>query len=195
MVHRGSRFNPGGWLALMEHWLDVVFSHPDLYGTAVIAGKSAVIYIFLVLGLRLLGQRELGQMSVYDLVLIVVLANAVQNAMVGSDTTLIGGIVAASTLLVLNRLFTYLLSLSPDLERALVGEPVLIIRDGHLLRAQMDREGVTDDEVMAALHEHGVARVQDVQMAVLEVDGTISVVPREAAVSRTRHRVRGLRNL
>ena len=95
----------------MEHWLDVVFSHPDLYGTAVIAGKSAVIYIFLVLGLRLLGQRELGQMSVYDLVLIVVLANAVQNAMVGSDTTLIGGIVAASTLLVLNRLFTYLLSL------------------------------------------------------------------------------------
>ena len=134
-------------------------------------------------------------MSVYDLVLIVVLANAVQNAMVGSDTTLIGGIAAATTLLVLNRLFTYLLSLSPDLERALVGEPVLIIRDGHLLRAQMDREGVTDDEVMAALHEHGVARVQDVQMAVLEVDGTISVVPRDAAVSRTRHRVRGLRNL
>src|SRR5579875_291731 len=88
----------------MIKWLMDVFSHPDLYGCLVIAGKTTVIYFFLVIGLRIMGKRELGQMNVYDLVLIIVLANAVQNAMVGNDNSLLGGIVAATTLLFWNRL-------------------------------------------------------------------------------------------
>src|SRR5579884_2222480 len=140
---------------MLAAWLSTVLSHPDLPGALAIAGKTAVIYVFLVVGLRLLGKRELGQMTIYDLVLIVVLANSVQNAMVGNDNTLGGGLVAALTLLVLNRLFTVLLLKSPALEHHMVGEPVLIVNDGHLLKDRLEKEGLTAEVVMAALREHG----------------------------------------
>src|SRR5579864_3043421 len=138
----------------MSQWLTEVFTHPTPEGVAIIAGKTALIYVFLVVGLRLMGKRELGQMNIYDLVLIIVLANAVQNAMVGNDSSLVGGIVAAITLLILNRLFTLAMAKSPRLERAMVGDPVLILNDGQLIEGHMRREGVTKEQVMAALREH-----------------------------------------
>src|ERR1700720_2085808 len=107
----------------MHAWLNEVFSHPDVNGLLVIAGKTTVIYLFLVGGLRFFGKRELGQMNIYDLVLIIVLANAVQNAMVGSDTTLAGGLVAATTLLLLNRGTTFVMASSSAVEHYLVGQP------------------------------------------------------------------------
>ena len=178
---------------LVNQWLAAVFTYPDLLGMASIAGKTALIYVFLVGGLRLLGRRELGQMTIYDLVLIVVLANAVQNAMVGNDTTLVGGIVAALTLLVINRIFTLLLTRFPRLERSLVGEPLLIVSEGHLLEDAIRQEGVGREQVMAALREHGLSKIEDARMCVLEVDGTISVVPNDSPVHRTRRRFRALR--
>jgi uncharacterized membrane protein YcaP (DUF421 family) len=178
---------------MVNDWLAEVFSHPDLAGALIIAGKTTVIYLFLIVGLRLLGKRELGQMTIYDLVLIIVLANSVQNAMVGNDTTLFGGLVAALTLLVLNRLFALLIIRYPALAHRMVGEPVLIVKDGRLLTEPMKREGVTRELVMAALREHGLSNLQDVQMCVLETDGSISVVPKEATVHRTRRHVRALR--
>ena len=178
---------------MLIDWLAAVFSHPDPLGALIIAGKTAVVYVFLLVGLRLLGKRELGQMTIYDLVLIVVLANSVQNAMVGSDTTLVGGIVAACTLLLLNQLATVLLVAHPRLEHFAVGEPVLLVRGGDMLREKMRKEGITPDLVMAALREHGIGDLKEVQMAVLEVDGTISVVPKQATVYRTRHHFRALR--
>lgn len=177
----------------MEQWLAEVFSRPDLLGMLAIAAKTAVIYVFVLAGLRLLGTRELGQMSAYDLVLIVVIANAVQNALVGGDTTLVGGMVSALTLLVLNRVFTWLLDRFPALERRMVGEPVVLVSDGLPRWDRMRREGVTREELMAGLREHGVASLDEIRLAVLEVDGTISVVPREARVHRTQRRYRGLR--
>jgi uncharacterized membrane protein YcaP (DUF421 family) len=177
----------------MRHWLNDVFSRPDPHGMAVIAGKTAIIYVFLIIGLRLLGKRELGQMTIYDLVLIIVLANSVQNAMVGSDTSLVGGVVAAITLLILNRLFTVAVAHSTKLRHVMVGEPLLILHDGHLLMDRLRREGVSREQVMAALREHGMAKPEDAQMAVLEVDGTISVVPGGVGVHRTHHHFRGLR--
>jgi uncharacterized membrane protein YcaP (DUF421 family) len=178
----------------MGKWLADVFSHPQTVADALsIAGKTTVIYIFLVLGLRLLGKRELGQMNIYDLVLIIVLANAVQNAMVGSDNSLVGGIIAAITLLVLNRLFTLLLARSPRLERAMVGEPTLILNDGQFIPDHMQREGVTREQVLAAMREHGIDNPEECHMCVLEVDGTISVVPKEATVHKTRHHFKALR--
>jgi uncharacterized membrane protein YcaP (DUF421 family) len=178
---------------MLNDWLAEVFSHPDPVGTLVIAGKTAIIYLFLVAGLRLLGKRELGQMTIYDLVLIIVLANSVQNAMVGNDTTLFGGLAAALTILVLNRIFALLIVRYPALAHQMVGEPVLIVNDGKLLLNRMKREGVTREIVMAALREHGLSRPEDAHMCVLEVDGTISVVPQDAAVHRTRRHVRALR--
>src|SRR6202020_2331449 len=110
----------------MASWLAEVFSHPSslnnaeyLHMLGAIALKTTIIYFFLVIGLRILGKRELGQMNIYDLVLIIVLANAVQNAMVADDNTLIGGMTAATTLLVLSRLFTVAMFHSKRLEHVM----------------------------------------------------------------------------
>ncbi len=175
------------------NWLSSVFSHPTLAGSAFIAGKTAVVYIFLVAGLRLMGKRELGQMNTYDLVLIIVLANAVQNAMVGSDNSLIGGMVAATTLLIMNRLFTHVMDCSDRVEHFMVGEPAIILNDGELLVDRMRREGITRAQVMAALREHGLEKTGDAHLCILEVDGTISVVPRDSAVHRTKRHFRAFR--
>src|SRR5436305_5595335 len=118
---------------MLPHWLVEIFTHPDPRGLLIIVGKTTVVYLFLVGGLRILGKRELGQMNIYDLVLIIVLANAVQNAMVGNDSTLVGGIVAAVTLLLLNRLFSFVMARSDRLEKFMVGEPMLIVNDGQIL--------------------------------------------------------------
>jgi uncharacterized membrane protein YcaP (DUF421 family) len=175
------------------HWLSDVFSQPGLIGIFVVAAKTTVVYFFLVLGLRLLGKRELGQMTIFDLVLVIVLANSVQNAMVGNDNTLAGGLVAATTLLVLSRLLTLLLNKNRKLTRALVGEPLLIVSHGHLLPVHMQKEGITKEQVMAALREHGLSKLDQARIAVLEVDGTISVVPEESKVFRTQRHYRALR--
>ncbi len=177
---------------LLSQWLADIFSHPDWMGALVIAGKTTVVYLVLILGLRLLGKRELGQMSIYDLVLIVVIANAVQNAMVGQDNTLFGGLTAAFTLLVLNRGFTILLIRSERVEHLMLGEPVLIAKDGKLLEEPMRKQGLTKEHVLAAMREHEIDNLSKVQMAVLEVDGTISIVPKEQSVFRTHHKFRGL---
>ena len=178
---------------MLMKWLADVFSHPTLMGAALIAGKTAAIYLFLVIGLRLLGKRELGQMNIYDLVLIIVLANAVQNAMVGDDNSLGGGLVSATTLLTLNRLFAMAMLRFTKLEHVMIGEPLVIVKDGELVQNCCRKEGVTRDQIMAALREHGIDKLDDVAMCVLEVDGTISVISRQASVQRTRRHFKALR--
>jgi uncharacterized membrane protein YcaP (DUF421 family) len=170
-----------------------IFDAPSVSGAAIIAAKTAVIYLFLIVGLRLLGKRELGQLSLYDLVMIIVLGNAVQNAMINNDNTLGGGLVAAGVLLGLNRLFNEIISRSRRVEHLMVGEPVLIVSDGKLLEGPMRRQGLTVDEVMAALREHGIDELSDVHLCILEVDGSISVVPRHAPVLKSKRHYRGLR--
>lgn len=170
-----------------------ILSHPDLKGALLIAGKTTVIYFFLVLGLRLLGKRELGQMNIYDLVLVIVLANAVQNAMVGDDNTLVGGVIAATTLLIWNKLFNMLLARSKRIERTMVGGPVLILNHGKPIQERMHREGVTRDQLLAALREHGIDRMESARMCVLEVDGSISVVPERSDTYRTHRHFKQLR--
>ena len=156
-------------------------------------GTTLIVYVVLVVGLRLLGKRELGQMSVYDLVLIVILGNAVQNAMINNDNTLGGGVVAAFVLLLANRVLNVMIVRSPKVERALVGEPVLIVSDGVVLQGAMDRQGITRDQLEAALREHGYDSLDGIHSVILEVDGSMSVVPRQASVTRTRRHYRGLR--
>ena len=174
-------------------FVDLVLSHPTWRGAAVIAAKTTVIYAFLVIGLRLLGRRTLGQMNIYDLVVIIVLANAVQNAMVGNDTSLVGGVVAAVTLLVLNRVVTTLIARSPNAERVLVGEPIVLVNHGQLVSGNLKRCGITEDQVMEALREHELDHLDRARLCVLEADGTISVVPAGSPVHRTRRHYRGLR--
>jgi uncharacterized membrane protein YcaP (DUF421 family) len=130
-------------------------------------------------------------MTTFDLVVVLVIANAVQNAMVGSNVSLTAGIVAAGTLLIVNTVVGRLGLRSTWLRERLRGEPALLVHDGALIREHLRREGVGEDEVMQALREHGVDDIRTVRTAVLEVDGTISVIPADAASSRTRRLIRG----
>jgi uncharacterized membrane protein YcaP (DUF421 family) len=170
-----------------------VFDHPTWHGAGVIALKTLIVYAVLVIGLRLLGKRELGQMSVYDLVLIVILGNAVQNAMINNDNTLGGGVVAAMVLLLANRVLNVAMVRSPRVERALEGEPVLIVSNGVVLAGAMRRQGITRDQLDAALREHGYDSLDGIHSVILEVDGTMSVIPRQATVMKTRRHYRGIR--
>jgi uncharacterized membrane protein YcaP (DUF421 family) len=178
---------------MLGHWLNVVFSHPSPLVTLAIVGKTVVIYLLVVAGLRLAGTRELGEMSVYDFVLVVIIANAVQNALVGGDNTMVGGLASAFTLLATNRALTWLFDRFPTLERRVIGKPVVLITNGRPSWRRLQREGIDRDELMAALRQHGVESIRQVRLAVMEVDGEISVVPREGgARRRPRRRFRGL---
>jgi uncharacterized membrane protein YcaP (DUF421 family) len=174
-------------------WLSKVFDHPDAVGTAIIALKTIVIYAFLILGLRLLGKRELGQMNIYDLVLIIVLGNAVQNAMMNNDNSLCGGLVAATVLLLANRIFNGLMRRSVKLSRTMVGNPVLILNNGVPIESRMAHEGISHEQLMMALREHGLVGPAEARMAILEVDGSISVVPQQSEVLRTKRHFKALR--
>ena len=141
--------------------------------------RTAIVYLFVVTALRLSGKREVGQMSVLELVVILVISDAVQNSMVGDNTSLWGGLVAVATLLSLDFGLKALTRRSKTVRTAIEGEPRLLVRDGRLLERAIDEEGVEAAEVRAAIRAHGLARVEDVRFAVLETDGSISVVPRE----------------
>jgi uncharacterized membrane protein YcaP (DUF421 family) len=156
-----------------------------------IVGRSLVVYLAVLLGLRLGGRRELGQLTPFDLVVILLVANAVQNAMVGSDTSLQGGLVSAATLLGINAVVARLRLRSAGVRELVEGVPIVLVQHGELVPANLRREGITEDEVLAAVREHGeVGGLHDVESAVLEVDGTVSVVPMVANVHRTRRRLR-----
>jgi uncharacterized membrane protein YcaP (DUF421 family) len=146
---------------------------------AEVALRTAIVYAFLVIGLRLGGKREVGQLAILDLIVLLVIADAVQNAMVGDNTTLWGGLVAASTLLILDKALKSLSGRSRSIKRVLEGEPRLLVRDGRLLERAMREEGVDLDDLEMAIREHGLAKIGEVGLGVLERDGTISIVPRE----------------
>ena len=152
---------------------------PDL-GSSLgeVAIRTAIVYVFLVVALRLGGKRDVGQMSILDLVVLLVIADAVQNAMVGENTSLLGGLVAASVLVLLDRGLRLVERRSRRARRAFEGEPRMLIRDGVVLQGALRSEDISSDELAAALREHGVLSPAEVRLAVLEVDGSISVIPR-----------------
>ncbi len=148
-----------------------------------VALRTGIVYLFLLVGIRLSGKRQLGQMAPIDLILLLTLSNAVQNAMTGPDTSVAGGLLAATTLLLLDRALTLIGLRSRRARRVLAGEPTLLILRGQVLKDHCLREGIDRDELRAALREHGLARPQQVELAVLEMDGSISVVPREGGAA------------
>jgi uncharacterized membrane protein YcaP (DUF421 family) len=150
--------------------------------------RTLIIYLVVLIGLRLTGKRPLGQMAPFDLVLLLLISNAVQNAMTGPDNTVLGGILSASTLLIANLIFGHLSERVHVVRTLFLGEPTELIRDGELLTKNLEREDITDDEVLSALREHGVEDVEKVQLAMLEIDGTISVVSSDAKRLRGRRR-------
>jgi len=141
--------------------------------------RTALVYLSIVVGVRLAGKREIGQMTAFDLVLLLLLSNAVQNAMTGPDSSVVGGIEAALTLFVVNALVVYAAFRIPGVQRQLAGRATLLISNGQIITQNLHAELITQDELLAALREHGVESPEDVALAVLEVDGSISVVRRD----------------
>jgi uncharacterized membrane protein YcaP (DUF421 family) len=144
-----------------------------------VALRVAVIYLFLVIVLRISGKREVGQMSILELIVVLLISDAVQNSMVGENTTVWGGMVAVATLLGLDYGLNVVTHRSRRVRRAIEGEPRLLVRDGRLLTKALDEEGVDANDVRAAIRAHGLARIEDIRMAVLETDGSISVIPKD----------------
>ena len=141
--------------------------------------RSAVVYGFLLIVLRLMGKRQIGQLAPFDLVLILVLSNAVQNAMNGGDNSVFGGLVSASTLFALNSAVGVVTSRSKRAEALIEGHPLVLIHNGKLYDAMLKRANITRHELNSALRQAGCGCVDEVQYAVLENNGAISVVPRD----------------
>jgi uncharacterized membrane protein YcaP (DUF421 family) len=167
---------------------------PSISELLIVAGRAAIVYIAVLIGLRLMGKRELGQMTVFDLVVVLLLANAVQNAMVGADTSVQGGLVAAFILLALNRIVAAARLHSGVWGRLIEGNPTVLVQEGHVLDAAIRMEGLERTQIEMAMREHGIASLSDVKLAVMETDGSISIVPREATVIRTRKHVRQIKH-
>src|SRR3954465_2844658 len=121
---------------------------------AEIAVRSAVVYIVIIVGIRLSGKREVGQMTPFDLTLLLLLSNSVQNAMTGSDTSLAGGAVAATTLLLLNFVVAEYSGINRRFRKVIQGSPTLLVHNGKVVMTHMAREHVTMDELERALREH-----------------------------------------
>jgi len=139
-----------------------------------IAIRTSIIYLLVLIGVRLSGKREVGQMTPFDLTLLLLLSNSVQNAMTGPDTSLMGGAIAASTLLVLNYLIANVSGRNRHFRRLVQGEPSLLVHDGKIIESHMARERVSMDELHRAMREHGINSMDQLALCVLEVDGSIS---------------------
>jgi len=144
-----------------------------------IALSSIAVYLFIIVAIRLFGKKELAQLSIIDLTFILLISNSVQNAMVGSDSSLTGGLVAASSLFIVNYLFKYLLYRFPKLSKVVQGSDIMLIYKGQLNEQNVAKARITREEIVEAVREHGVSEIREVDLAVLETDGNISIISNE----------------
>ena len=140
--------------------------------------RTAIVYVCLVLGFRFLGKREAGQLSTLDLVVLLVIANAVQNAMVGQNTSLIAGLIAAGVILVLDLILHAAADRWESLRDFLDGEPTLLVDHGMILFENLRREGISDRELAVALRQNQLLSAEEALFVFLETNGQISVIPR-----------------
>lgn len=140
--------------------------------------RTGVIYLFLLIAFRFTGKRQVGQLTPFDLVVLLVISNIVQNALIGNDTSIGGGLIGVVTILVLNALFVELTFRSSKARHILEQKPTLLIHNGHILQANMNRERINIDELLQALREHSLTEPGQVRIAILEEDGKISVIPK-----------------
>lgn len=141
--------------------------------------RAAVVYVFVIALLRLTGKRQTGQMEPFDLVLLLVLSNAVQNSMNGGDNSVLGGLILAATLVGLNWLTGWITFKSRKAEILIEGRPELLIHNGKVYEQALRKEQLTHGELMTALRREGCLTTDEVKAAFMESNGTISVIPRE----------------
>src|SRR3954469_20111187 len=150
--------------------------------------RTALVYAFLLIGLRLAGKRELGQLNPFDLVVLLLLSNTVQNAIIGNDNSLLGGILGGSALLILNWVVVRFLYTHPTTARWLEGDADVLIERGKLHDVRLKRELITRDELEAAARKQGLEGLHHVETCRLEVGGALTFVPRVPTDDEKRHR-------
>lgn len=141
-----------------------------------IALRSLAVYVFMLIAIRLTGKKELSQLNTIDVVLILLISNAVQNAMVGNNTSLLGGLAAAAVLFTLNYLLKKITFKNKKIRDFVFQHPEILIHNGKLNFEKLSHLGITDEEIKEAMREHGVEHYKDVKLAMFEVDGNISII-------------------
>lgn len=152
--------------------MDQFFSNPYLN----VAIRSLAVYLFILIAIRLSGKKELSQLNTTDVVLILLISNAVQNAMVGANTSLSSGLVAAGVLFTVNYIIKKTMFSNKTFRELISDQPEILIHNGILNLKTLDKLGISNDELEEAMREHGVDKFADVKLAMLEIDGNISII-------------------
>ncbi len=150
--------------------------------------SSIAVYIFIIIAIRFFGKKELSQLSVFDLVFILLISNAVQNAMVLGNETLYGGLAAALSLFTANYLLKRLQLRFPKFGKLVQGDAIMLVYHGKIIPSHLRMAGISEEELVQAIREHGVASVSEVDLAVFEVDGNISVLSHDYTKKSQRRR-------
>jgi uncharacterized membrane protein YcaP (DUF421 family) len=149
--------------------------------------RPVLVYLFLVIGLRLAGKRELGQMNAFDLVVLLTLSNAVQNAIIGPDNSVVGGVIGATTLLVFNYVVVRFVFAHPRVQRYVEGDADMLMRNGALIEERLRAEGVTQGELEAAARRQGFATLREIDRAVLEANGAVTFMAKKPRPYEAKH--------
>jgi uncharacterized membrane protein YcaP (DUF421 family) len=149
--------------------------------------RTIVVYGFLVIGLRLAGKREMAQLNAFDLVVLLTLSNALQNAIIGNDNSLLGGLIGAATLLIVNHLVVRFLYSHEKLDRLVEGDADVLIENGVIQQDRLKGELLTMAELEAAAHRQGFSSLDDVDKAILETGGGISFFAKKPEPDVKRH--------
>ena len=150
--------------------------------------RSVSVYLFMVIALRIFGKKELSQLNTADVILILLISNSVQNAMVGSNASLLGGITAAVALFIINFLFKQIMMNSKIIKNLVQDKPEVLVHDGKIEFKTLARLGISSEELQEAMREHGVEFYKDVKLAMFEIDGNISVISGNENLKQTRHK-------
>jgi len=149
--------------------------------------RPIIVYCFLVIVLRIFGKRELAQLNPFDLVVLLTLSNTVQNAIIGEDNSVLGGLIGAFTLLAVNYLLVRFLFKHKRLDQILEGSPTVLVEDGHLRPEALAKELLTTSELLTVAHRQGFTSLDDIQRCVLEPGGTFFIQPKQLPVEARRH--------
>jgi uncharacterized membrane protein YcaP (DUF421 family) len=149
--------------------------------------RPIVVYIFLIVGLRLAGKRELAQLNPFDLVVLLTISNTVQNAIIGEDNSITGGLIGAATLLIVNYAVVRFLYNHERLDRFVEGEPDVLIEDGVLKADRLKQELITRTELEVAAHKQGFSSIEDIDRAVLDPGGGITFSAKKPTPDTSRH--------
>lgn len=161
----------------MDPYLDVIL-------------RSAAVYLFMVVALRIFGKKELSQLNTTDVILILLISNSVQNAMVGSNTSLWGGLAAATVLFAINFILKKLMYRFKAFGNFIQQKPEILIHDGNLDFKTLSKLNITSEELKEAMREHGIEYFKDVKLAMLEIDGNISIISGDASLKQTHYKRR-----